>query len=52
MQEFHLRMQLAALRQYLRDRQDSMTQKELDRVLDMIALIQKALNEEDNNATD
>ncbi|MET7259195.1 hypothetical protein ACWKW6_12645 [Dyadobacter jiangsuensis] len=52
MQEFHLRMQLAALRQYLRDRQDSMTQKELDQVLDMIALIQKALNEEDNNATD
>lgn len=45
-------MQLAALRQYLRDRQDSMTQKELDQVLDMIALIQKALNEEDNNATD
>lgn len=52
MQEFHLRMQLAALRQYLRDRHDSMTQKELDQVLDMIALIQKALDEEDNNATD
>lgn len=45
-------MQLAALRQYLRDRQDSMTQKELDEVLDMIALIQEALNEDDNNATD
>ena len=52
MQEFHLRMQLAALRQYLRDRQDSMTQKELDVVLDLIALIQKALNEDINKATD
>lgn len=45
-------MQLAALRQYLRDRQGSMTQKELDQVLDMIALIQKVLDESDNNATD
>lgn len=52
MQEFHLRMQLAALRQYLRDRQDSMTQKELDEVLDLIVLIQKALNEDINKATD
>lgn len=52
MQEFHLRMQLAALRQYLRDRQDSMTQKELDEVLDLIALIQKALNEDINSASD
>lgn len=45
-------MHLAALRQYLRDRQDSMPRKELDQVLDMIALIQKALNEENNNTTD
>lgn len=45
-------MQLAALRQYLRDRQDSMTQRELDDVLDLIALIQKALSEGDSNDTD
>ncbi|GGH24260.1 hypothetical protein GCM10007423_07560 [Dyadobacter endophyticus] len=52
MQEFHLRMQLAALRQYLRDRQDSLTQKELDDVLDIIALIQEVLNEDGNGDTD
>ncbi|SDH43759.1 hypothetical protein SAMN04487996_13731 [Dyadobacter soli] len=52
MQEFHLRMQLAALRQYLRDRQDSMTQKELDEVLDLIAVIQEALNEGGKNNAD
>jgi len=38
-------MRLAALRQYLRDRQHSMTQKELDEVLDMIALIQYPMDQ-------
>lgn len=38
MQEFHLRMQLAAFRQYLKDRQD-----EINAVLDLIAKILKAL---------
>jgi len=52
MQEFHLRMQLAALRQYLRDRQNSMTEKEIDEVLDLIALIQNALNAHGNNDGD
>jgi hypothetical protein len=52
MQEFHLRMHLAALRQYLRDRQDSMTEKELNDVLDLIAVIQEALNENSSKATD
>jgi hypothetical protein len=46
MQEIHLRMQLAALRQYLRDRQDHITQEELDKVLDMIARILQVLNED------
>lgn len=45
MQEFHLRMQLAALRQYLRDRQHEMSQNEINRVLDLIGRILEALNE-------
>lgn len=52
MQEFHLRMQLAALRQYLRDRQNAMTEKEVDQVLDMIARIQKVLNEEEEDTAE
>lgn len=44
-------MQLAALRQYIRDRQDSMTQKELDEALDMIARILNVLNDDDNKDT-
>jgi 1,2-phenylacetyl-CoA epoxidase catalytic subunit len=43
MEEFHLRMQLAALKQYLRDRHHEMTQEELDKVLDLIARILEAL---------
>lgn len=33
---FHLRMQLAALRQYLRDNSDNMEQEQIDKVLDQI----------------
>lgn len=46
MEEFHLRMQLAALRQYLRDRQHEMSEEEINKVLDMIAKILKALEQE------
>ena len=33
---FHFRMQLAALRQYLRDNSENMEQEQIDRVLDQI----------------
>lgn len=46
MEEFHLRTQLAALRQYLRDRQHEMSEEEINKVLDMIAKILKALEQE------
>ncbi|GGM89400.1 hypothetical protein GCM10010967_22740 [Dyadobacter beijingensis] len=36
----------AALRQYLRDRSEFMTQEEIDNVLDLIAKILEALNED------
>jgi hypothetical protein len=45
MEDFNLRMQLAALRQYLRDKQDQMTEDEVNEVLDLIVKIQKALEE-------
>ncbi|MDQ6477903.1 hypothetical protein [Dyadobacter sp. LHD-138] len=48
MEEFHLRMQLAALRQYLRDRQHEMTEDEINRILDLIARILDALNEKNS----
>ncbi|CAG5067638.1 hypothetical protein DYBT9623_00359 [Dyadobacter sp. CECT 9623] len=45
--EFELRMRLAALRQYLRDSQDSMTPHQIDEVLDLIAKLLQVLNELD-----
>lgn len=45
MEEFHLRMQLAALRQYLRDMQNEMTEEEINKVLDLIARILEKLKE-------
>lgn len=45
MERFHLRMQLAALRQYLRDNSENMTEEEINRVLDLIIKIEKALEE-------
>lgn len=43
MDKFHLRMQLAALKQLLRDRKDAMTTDQIDEVLDLIGKIQKEL---------
>jgi hypothetical protein len=46
MDSFHLRMQLAALRQLLRDRQEHMTQEQIDQILDLIVKIQKELEKD------
>jgi phenylalanyl-tRNA synthetase beta subunit len=45
MEEFHLRMQLVALRQYLRNMQNEMTEEEINKVLDLIARILEKLKE-------
>ena len=47
MNEFELRMRLAALRQYLRDNQESMTPHQIDEILDVITKIMQVLTELD-----
>ncbi|WP_148562501.1 hypothetical protein [Spirosoma radiotolerans] len=42
-QIFDLSMQRAALRQYLRDNSDNMTESEINRVLDRINLLSKVI---------
>lgn len=42
---FHLRMKLAALRQFLRDRQMNLTEREIDAILDQIRKITDILEE-------
>ena len=42
---FNIRMQLAALRQFLRDRSIEMTEKEKDLVLDQIIKLTRLLSE-------
>ena len=43
MNEIDLRMRLAALRQYLRDNQDTLTSREVDEILDVISKIMEVL---------
>ncbi|WP_192579290.1 hypothetical protein [Dyadobacter aurulentus] len=45
MNEFEIRMRIAALRQYLNDFQDQLTASEIDRVIDAIAKYTDLLNE-------
>ncbi|WP_157474789.1 hypothetical protein [Dyadobacter sp. Leaf189] len=45
MNEFDLRIRLAALRQYLRDNEDTLTSEKIDEILDVIAKLLQVLNE-------
>lgn len=46
MDKFHLRMQLAALRQLLRDNEGRMSQEKIDEILDLIGKILRELEKE------
>ncbi|NIJ55157.1 hypothetical protein [Dyadobacter arcticus] len=48
MNEFDLRMRLAALRQYLRDNLEMLTSDQVDEILDVISKILEVLNELEN----
>jgi hypothetical protein len=45
MEIFHLRMLIAARRQALRDCSDTMTQKQIDEILDQITMLTKLLED-------
>ncbi|WP_171037873.1 hypothetical protein [Dyadobacter luticola] len=45
MNEFDLRMRLAALRQYFRDNQETLSQEQVDEILDVISKILEVLRE-------
>ncbi|MCE7065826.1 hypothetical protein [Dyadobacter sp. CY326] len=44
MNEIDLRMRLAALRQYLRDNQDTLSNDEIDQILDVISKMMEVLS--------
>lgn len=46
MDKFHLRMQLAAIRQFLRDMEGKLTEEETNAVLDRIKILLELLKEE------
>jgi len=48
MNTFEIRMRIAALRQYLRDNQQNMSQKDIDEVLDVMSKLMEALRELEN----
>ncbi|WP_165940028.1 hypothetical protein [Dyadobacter psychrotolerans] len=48
MNTFDIRMRIAALRQYLRDNQTNMSQKEIDDVLDVMSKLIQVLNDLEN----
>ena len=48
MNTFEIRMRIAALRQYLRDNQQNMSQKDIDEVLDVMSKLMEALREMEN----
>lgn len=46
MEKFHLRMQMAALRQLLRDREKELTQDQINEILDLLIKLQKELDKD------